>query len=70
MNYKKLLHSKWTAVSPKNKEKHFSVIKILKNVDDPQLIESVTLEAVMTGRSFKLKPQDLKDTELWLEGWK
>lgn len=70
MNYKKLLHSKWTAVSPENKEKHFSVIKILKNVDDPQLIESVTLEAVMTGRSFKLKPQDLKDTELWLEGWK
>jgi tryptophan-rich hypothetical protein len=70
VNYKKLRNSKWTAVFPKNNEKHFSVIKVLKNSEDLQLIDSVTLEAVITGRSFKLTPQDLKDREVWLEGWK
>lgn len=70
MNYKKLLNSKWTAVSPENKEKHFTVIKVLKNADDPQLVESITLEAVLTGRSFKLEPRQLKDRATWLEGWK
>jgi tryptophan-rich hypothetical protein len=70
MNYKKLLNSKWTAVNPMNKEKHFSVIKVLKDSDDPQLIYSVTLEAVLTGKSFNLEPKDLRDREIWLEGWK
>ena len=28
VNPKKLLHSKWTAVTPKNKEKHFLVVDI------------------------------------------
>jgi hypothetical protein len=26
---KKLLHSKWTAVEPRNKEKHFLVTKVI-----------------------------------------
>lgn len=70
MNYKKLLNSKWTAVNPENKEKHFSVIKVLKDKDDPQKVESVTMEATMTGRSFELAPRELKDRDIWLEGWK
>jgi hypothetical protein len=32
VNFKKLLNSKWTSVSPTNKEKHFMVIEaILSN---------------------------------------
>ncbi len=70
MNYKKLLNSKWTAVTPQNKEKHFSVIKVVKNPEDPQIIDTVILEAVMTGKSYNLNPQELKNRNLWQEGWK
>jgi tryptophan-rich hypothetical protein len=70
LNYKKLLNSKWTAVKPENKEKHFFAIKVFKHPDDDQLVEWVTLEAVLTKRQLKLKPLALKDQDAWLEGWK
>jgi tryptophan-rich hypothetical protein len=70
MNYKKLLNSKWTAVTPQKKEKHFSVIKVVKNSEDPQIIDTVILEAVLTGKSYNLNPQELKNRNLWQEGWK
>lgn len=70
MNYKKILNSKWTAAFPKGKEKHFSVVKVKRDNDDPQVIKSVTLEAVMSKRTFKIEPHELNDIEVWLEGWK
>jgi tryptophan-rich hypothetical protein len=70
LNYKKLLNSKWTAVKPENKEKHFVVIKVFKHPDDDQIVECMTLEAVLTKRQLKLKPLALSDQEAWLEGWK
>jgi tryptophan-rich hypothetical protein len=70
LNYKKLLNSKWTAVRPENKEKHFLAIKVFKHPDDDQLVEWVTLEAVLTKRQLKLKPLALRDLDVWLEGWK
>ena len=70
INYKKLLNSKWTALKPEAKEKHFSIIKVYKRADDQQQIEWVTLEAVLTKRVFKINPKELNDTEVWAEGWK
>jgi tryptophan-rich hypothetical protein len=70
LNYKKLHNSKWTAVKPKNREKHFLAIKVFKHPDDDQLVEWVTLEAVLTKRQLKLNPLALRDQDLWIEGWK
>jgi tryptophan-rich hypothetical protein len=66
---KKLLHSKWTAVVPINKEKHFVVIKVHLNKDDAQVVESLVLEAILTKRMLKLKPSELGDGSVWQKGW-
>ncbi|ELA7272460.1 TIGR02450 family Trp-rich protein [Vibrio parahaemolyticus] len=60
---KKLLHSKWTATSPKNKEKHFVVTEM--ELDEDGNVVKCAIEAVMSKRE-----QDLKDPELWRQGWK
>ena len=67
LNPEKLHHSKWTAVEPKNKEKHFIVIKVLK--DDHDRVQEVVLEAVLTKRVWQMPWRDLKDTSIWLAGW-
>ena len=68
INPKKLLHSKWTAVSPKNKEKHFLVTEV--DFDEEGLIERCLIEAVMTKRSEEIDWQSLKDATQWRMGWK
>lgn len=68
INPKKLLHSKWTAVSPVNKEKHFMVTE-LKFDEEDNVIHCV-LEAVLTNREMPIDWQALKDTANWRQGWK
>ena len=68
INPKKLLHSKWTAVSPKNKEKHFLITEV--DFDEEGLIERCLIEAVMTKRSEEIDWQNLKDSSQWRMGWK
>ena len=68
INPKKLLHSKWTAVSPKNKEKHFLITEV--DFDEEGLIERCLIEAVMTKRSEEIDWQSLKDATQWRMGWK
>ena len=53
---KKLLLIKWTA----------AVLKAAPPVSGVELIE---IEAVYSGRSFKLPWRDLLDDERWLQGW-
>jgi tryptophan-rich hypothetical protein len=65
---KKLLHSKWTSTNPKNKEKHFVVIKVNKNNLDAQIIDSVVIQAVMTKREFLIPPKELLSLK-WSIGW-
>lgn len=69
VNPKKLLNSKWTAVTPSNKEKHFIVTKLIAPEFDHQAIELIELEAVMTNRKQILKWQQLNETAKWLQGW-
>ena len=66
---KKLLLSKWTAVSPTEKEKHFVVTRVV--VPDPPAlrIEWVEIEAVHSGRSSMLRWRDLADGSRWRQGW-
>ena len=68
INPKKLLNSKWTAVTPSNKEKHFVVIDI--EFDEENNVISCSIEAVMTKRSLAIDWQDLKDDTDWVHGWK
>ncbi|WP_157315047.1 TIGR02450 family Trp-rich protein [Chitinibacter sp. GC72] len=66
---KKLLHSKWTAVVPQHREKHFIVVQVTVNPDDAQKIEQVTLEAVLSKRHFTLHWSALADETQWRVGW-
>ena len=67
INPKKLLNSKWTAVAPTNKEKHFIVTEI-EYADDSSVVLCM-IEAVMTKRQRNIDWRELKDSELWLQGW-
>ncbi len=64
---KKLLHSKWTAVQPRNKEKHFLITAV--NEDPAGNPETVTLEAVHSHRETELDWRELKNAEQWRVGW-
>lgn len=65
---KKLLNSKWTAVKPERKEKHFIVTEVDFNEDG--LVIFCLIEAVMTKRATAIQWQDLKDINQWRCGWK
>lgn len=67
-NSKKLLMSKWTAVNPINKQKHFIVTECTIEEESLKVI-SCTLEAVMTKNQFELIPEKLKDSGQWRQGW-
>ncbi len=65
---KKLLHSKWTALNPSNKEKHFMVTDV--EYDEEGNVTLCTIEAVMTKREQAINWHDLSDQNLWAQGWK
>ena len=66
----KLLRTKWTAAAPVDKEKHFIVTALhLPQAPDTH-IDTVTMEAVLTGRSFVLRWRELNDSARWLQGWR
>jgi len=70
INPKKLLNSKWTAVNPVNKEKHFIVTKLVEPPIADGLTEEVELEAVHSRRVRVIAWRDLLNTDNWLQGWK
>ncbi|MES2626853.1 MAG: TIGR02450 family Trp-rich protein [Pseudomonadota bacterium] len=67
INPKKLLNSKWTAVAPQHKEKHFVVTTM--EFDEEGVVVVCEIEAVMTKRVLPIEWQDLKNTAQWLHGW-
>jgi tryptophan-rich hypothetical protein len=68
INPRKLLGSKWTAVKPDNKEKHFIVSEI--EFDEKDLVISFSIEAVLSKRSIVIDWNELKDDGDWIHGWK
>ncbi len=67
INPEKLLHSKWTAVLPKQKEKHFLVTQLIR--DDQEKVIACILEAVITRREYEIDWKGLKNSEQWRQGW-
>lgn len=66
---KKILNSKWTAVDPKNKEKHFVVIKLNYSKTDILVVESIILEAIFTKQHYTMSVEHLVESGLWAKGW-
>ena len=68
INPKKLLHSKWTAVAPVNREKHFMITDV--EVDEEGQVIGCEIEAVLSRRKMQIDWSELKDDARWLQGWK
>jgi tryptophan-rich hypothetical protein len=68
INPKKLALSKWTAVKPINKEKHFLINKV--TFDEEGNVADCVIEAVMSQRELNIGWQDLKNPDKWVQGWK
>ncbi len=66
---KKLLLSKWTAVQPRNREKHFVVVRVIEPEPPAVRIERIELEAVHSGRVLQLHWRELTDPRVWRQGW-
>ena len=69
LNPRKLLHSKWTAVAPQHKEKHFLVIGIVDPQPPGSPVVSIELEAVHSKRVQVMPWRDLLDATQWRRGW-
>ncbi|WP_295891802.1 TIGR02450 family Trp-rich protein [uncultured Vibrio sp.] len=67
-NPSKLLNSKWTAIKPMNKEKHFLISDVEFNEDG--LVISCKTEAIMSKNEYEIDWADLKDQTKWIQGWK
>ena len=69
LNPKKLLLSKWTAVTPVAKQKHFLVSRVIKPELPTDLVELVEIESVFSRASEVIPWRDLQDAEVWRQGW-
>ncbi len=67
---KKLLLSKWTAVEPIAKQKHFLVSKVIVPESPNEKIEFVEIEAIYSKKTTQIAWRDLSNSELWIQGWK
>ena len=68
INPAKLLNSKWTAVKPKNKEKHFLVVEV--NFDEEGVVVYCAVEAIIKKKRIAINWHDLKNSDHWKQGWK
>lgn len=68
LNPDKLLHSKWTACHPVQRERHFMVTALYR--DELEQVQAVELEAVLTKRSQRVDWRHLRDSARWHMGWR
>ncbi len=67
INPKKILLSKWTALQPKNKERHFIVTELIR--DEQEIIIACEIQAVINKNTYQIDWRALKDESCWLMGW-
>ena len=69
LNPKKLLLTKWTAVKPLAKQKHFLVSRVVEPelITDP--VVSVEIEAVFSKATQVIAWRELQDNSVWRQGW-
>jgi tryptophan-rich hypothetical protein len=66
---KKLLLTKWTAVKPLSKNKHFVVSKVVTPELPDTAIKWVDLEAVYSKAVSRIEWRELRDESIWRQGW-
>ncbi|MFK7160198.1 TIGR02450 family Trp-rich protein [Marinospirillum sp. MEB164] len=63
----KLQLSKWTALQPRDKEKHFLVTQV--EYDEEGRVSLCLLEAIMSKHEYSIDWTELKDAARWRQGW-
>lgn len=66
---KKLLLTKWTAVQPVARNKHFLVCKVVEPDPPGTPVEWVELEAVFSKKVTRIGWRELQDDTRWRQGW-
>lgn len=66
---KKLLLSKWTAVAPVARQKHFLIRAVVEPDEPGHAVEWVEIEAVHSGLVTRIAWRSLRDAAVWRRGW-
>jgi len=69
LNPKKLLLTKWTAVTPVARQKHFLVSRVIQPELDTDPVVSVEIEAVFSKATQVIAWRELHDDSVWRQGW-
>ena len=69
LNPKKLLLTKWTAVKPIAKQKHFLVSRVIQPDLPTDPIVSVEIEAVFSNATQVIAWRELQDDSVWRQWW-
>jgi tryptophan-rich hypothetical protein len=69
LNPKKLLLTKWTAVTPIAKQKHFLVSRVIEPDLPTDPVVSVEIEAVFSKATQVIAWRELQDKSVWRQGW-
>jgi len=69
LNPKKLLLTKWTAIKPVAKQKHFLVSRVIQPELPTDPIVSVEIEAVFSKDVQVIDWRELQNDEVWRQGW-
>ena len=69
LNPKKLLLTKWTAVKPIAKQKHFLVSRVIEPDLPTDPVVSVEIEAVFSKATQVIAWRELQDNSVWRQGW-
>jgi hypothetical protein len=69
LNPKKLLLTKWTAVKPIAKQKHFLVSKVIQPEQLTDPIETVEIESVFSKAKQIIHWRELQNDAVWRQGW-
>ena len=66
---KHLVNSKWTAVEPVDRDKHFLVKRVLRAKAEEHELGLVELEAILSKRLHRVSRGELSDATRWRSGW-
>jgi tryptophan-rich hypothetical protein len=69
LNPKKLLLTKWTAVKPLAKQKHFLVSRVILPEVPADPIQLVEIESVFSKATQVIAWRELQNESVWRQGW-
>ena len=69
LNPKKLLLTKWTAVTPIAKQKHFLVSRVILPEVPADPIQLVEIESVFSKATQVIAWRELQNESVWRQGW-